>query len=116
MKASKKDINKWAKRINREIFGKSINLQGLRIINKRKDKENPRARGWYYPESNKIVLIGKEHKTDFDIFHTIAHELIHVYQAQCGFDFYHLNHGGKFFRYYKEKICSAYGIKNDWMF
>jgi len=118
MKVSKKQLWIWAYQINREIFGNRINLDGLRIINKEKDKENPQARAWFYPVSFKIVLIAKEHKDVFEIFHTLAHELIHVYQLQKNAvsENGNLNHGGKFFRFYKEKICSTYNIENDWMF
>jgi Zn-dependent peptidase ImmA (M78 family) len=118
MKTNKKQLWAWAKQINREIFGNSINLEELRIINKKKDKDNPQARAWFYPQSFKIVLIAKEHRNEFEIFHTLAHELIHVYQLQCNCvsEEGNLNHGGKFFRFYKEKICAAYEIDNDWMF
>lgn len=116
MKVNKKQLVIWTNQINREIFGNKINLAGLRFINKDRDKKNPQARAWFYPGDFKIVLIAKEHKDEFEIFHTLAHELIHVYQMQCGFDHWHLNHGAKFFRYYKEKICAAYEIENDWMF
>ena len=116
MKVNKDQLWIWAKQINLEIFGNRINLDELRFKNKSIDKKNPQARAWFYPESFKIVLIEKEHKDEFEIFHTIAHELIHIYQMQCGFDYWHLNHGGKFFRFYKEKICAAYEIDNDWMF
>jgi len=116
MRVSKDQLWVWTFQINREIFGNSINLDGLRIINKKKDPVEQNARAWFYPESFKIVILEKHHKNEFEIFHTLAHELIHVYQRQCGFDYYHLNHGGKFFRYYKEKICAAYEINNDWMF
>jgi hypothetical protein len=116
MKVSKKKLFKWAKRINLEVFGNMINLDELRFKNKSRDKENPQARAWFYPQSFKIVLIEKEHNNEFEIFHTVAHELIHVLQLQCGFDAYHLNHGGKFFRFWKQKVCDTYGIDNDWMF
>ncbi len=116
MQVSKNQLMVYAMQINREIFGNSINLDELRFVNKEKDKENPSARAWFYPTAFKVVLIGKEHNDEFEIFHTIAHELIHVYQLQCGFDPYHLGHGAKFFRYWKEKICAAYEIDNDWMF
>lgn len=118
MKVSKKQLFHWAKQINLEIFGNSINLDELRIMNKEKDKENPQARAWFYPGSFKIVLIAKEHRNESEVFHTLAHELIHVYQLRCNCvsENGNLNHGGKFFRFYKEKICAFYGIKNDWMF
>jgi Zn-dependent peptidase ImmA (M78 family) len=118
MKTNKKQLAKWAIQINREIFGNSIRIAGLRYINKWKDKQNPNARAWFYPQSFRIVMISKHHHTEFELFHTLAHELIHVYQLQCNCvsENGNLNHGGKFFRFYKEKICAFYGIKNDWMF
>ena len=73
MKTNKKQLWTWANQINREIFGNSINLEELRIINKARDKKNAQARAWFYPVSFKIVLIAKEHKNEFEIFHTLAH-------------------------------------------
>ncbi len=118
MKVNKEVLWIWSRQINQEIFGNQIDLTGLRITNKKKDKKNPNARAWFYHVSFKIVLIAKEHKDYLEVFHTLAHELIHVYQLQCNCvsEEGNLNHGGKFFRFYKEKICRFYGIKNDWMF
>jgi hypothetical protein len=118
MKVNKDQLWIWARQINLEIFGNRINLDELRIFNKLQDKNNPQARAWFYPVSFRIVFIAKEHKDEFEIFHTLAHELIHIYQLQCGCMSKNgnLNHGGKFFRFYKEKICAAYEIDNDWMF
>ena len=111
MKVKKERLMVWCNQINRQVFNNKIDLAGLKFRNFDKDHQNPNARAWYYPAANRIDLISKEHNDVFEIFHTLAHELIHVYQRQVGFDYYHLNHGGKFFRYYKRKICDMYEIQ-----
>lgn len=99
----------WLNQINREVFNNRINsIDSIRIIMKNKDLNNRYVCCWYYPESHRLVFFAKAHKTEFDAFITMAHELIHVYQKECGFDYYKLNHGGKFFRYWADKICNEY--------
>ncbi len=113
MKLTRAKLMEFAIQINEEVFNFQINLNGLKFKNIKEDKENPNCRAWYYPDANRIVLIEKHHPNEFEIFHTIAHELIHVFNEQCDPDqeLTHLNHGGKFFRYYKRKVCDTYGIK-----
>ena len=115
-KIEKTQLITWINQINHEIFDNKIDLSNLKIRQFLKDHQSPDARAWYYPGKNRIDLILKKMKGEFEIFHTLAHELIHVYQMQLGFNHYKLNHGGKFFRYYKRKICNAYEINHNWMF
>ena len=113
MKLTIKRLIELSIQINDEVFNSEINLNSLKFKNIKEDKENPNCRAWYYPATNKIVLIETHHFNEFEIFHTLAHELIHVFNEQCDPDqeLTHLNHGGKFFRYYKRKVCNTYGIK-----
>lgn len=105
-----KDLFVFASQVNREVFNNAINLDGLKIRICKVKQRDRLAYAWYYPGKNRIDFFPHLHKTEFDAFTTIAHELIHVYQKQKSFDDYGLNHGGKFFRYFADKICKEYEI------
>lgn len=109
---SKSILINWLNQINREVFDNKIkSIDSIRIVMKEKDIRQRFVCCWYYPQSHRLVFFSKAHKTEFDAFVTIAHELIHIYQKECGFDYYRLNHGGKFFKYFADKICKAYEIE-----
>lgn len=101
------------KQVNTVIFGGRIeSIDNIKIIWREKPigSSKIRAYAWYYPAKNVLYLFRKEHRDVNELFATLCHELIHVYQKECGFDHYSLNHGGKFFRYFADKICKVYDI------
>ena len=112
MKLKKPILINWLNQINQEVFDNKIkSIDSIRVVMKEKDIRQKSVCCWYYPKSHRLVFFAKAHETEFDAFVTMAHELIHIYQKECGFDYYHLNHGGKFFRYWADKICLTYEIK-----
>lgn len=101
-----------AEEINSSVFNNALDISVIDFHFKKKDEN---ARAWYY-RFNKtpfIQIIKKHHENDNELIASIAHELIHYYQDCLDIP---INHGGKFFRYYKEKICRIYQIENPQSF
>jgi hypothetical protein len=97
----------YAEQINSEIFHNKLDISKVHFELKHKEHKGARAWYWRTNEIPIIQIIKTEHDNEFGIFHSIAHELIHYYQDNLAIP---INHGGKFFRYYKRKICDFYNI------
>lgn len=105
MRLRKKELHKMINLINQEVFDYAIDTDLLSVKNKKKDPHS--VKGWFYPDSYSIVIIESEHNSRFEIFETVAHELIHAFQNQLELP---LAHNAKFFKFYKNKICKQYGF------
>ncbi len=94
--------------LNRDIWNGE--LPKVKIVVKKNLRDN--ARGWYCDDEMEISRSG--HKTVWDAWHTVAHEMIHHAQNFYGLETREgaerLNHNGAFFRYFARKIASFYNV------
>lgn len=95
-------IAEMVKQINREVFGGVLPLESLRIKQTRKPSEFC-ALYW----DCEIELFTFQNPDTFELFNTIAHEMIHFYQDCLELP---MNHGGAFFRYYSAKCKALYDV------
>ncbi len=110
-KVSPKKMRKFAERINAEIFNNVLDIDELVFRNKKTEKEN--ARAWFYYDSNigfsSIILIEAEHHSEYEVFHSLCHELIHYWQDSIA-EMNKLPHNSVTFRYWKRIMCDTYGF------
>ena len=100
----------FANQINREIFNNNLDISEISFRLKKKEKSG--ARAWFFTNSWDepfIELIESCHDDEFEVFHSIAHELIHYYQWKKGLFVW--NHNTAFFRHFKKLICDFYEIE-----
>ena len=111
MKLSPNKMRELANRINEEVFSGVLDINELVFRNKKTEKQNVRA--WFYYDDNSgfynITIIESEHNSEYDIFHSLAHELIHYWQDSIAETT--MGHNCISFRYWKRKVCTTYGFK-----
>lgn len=101
-------LRMMAEKVNQEIFNSELDISDIQFGFKK--KETVSARAWYINtgKSIRIILIKDCHDNKKDIFHSVAHELIHHWQASNDLS---VNHNVKHFRYWKAKMSKRYGFK-----
>lgn len=103
-KPTKKKLRIIAKKINDTIYSSVLDIDALKF----RIKKNHKLAMAFYEYPGIITVYKKHHKTEFDYFKTIAHELIHY--LQCSNDI-PTNHNGAAFRYYRKKTARIYKLK-----
>jgi len=95
-------IAEYLRQINQELFNGAIKLHTVKVKQTLKEKHI-----FAYCLDKTIELNPKAIKTTDELFNTLAHELIHVYQFMLGLP---TNHNGKFFKVFAKKACNLYGF------
>lgn len=90
------------KQINREVFGNCLPIKDLRIKQTRGESKFC-ALYW----DSEIEIFTFQNPNTFELFNTIAHEMIHFYQDCLEIP---MNHGGAFFRFYTKKCQALYNV------
>lgn len=103
-KPNQKKLRNIAEKINEKVYFNSLDIDSLKF----RVKKNHKLAMAFYEYPGIITIYRKHHKTKFDYFTTIAHELIHYFQ--CSNDI-PTNHNGAAFRYYKRKTAKVYKLK-----
>jgi hypothetical protein len=98
----KQFIYEMAQEINIVLFNGNLDISEINIIQPRKNPYN--WLGYYI--GNEIRIYPEAHQNEFDLMHTLAHEMVHYYQdiLECP-----TNHNGALFRHFTKKWFNITG-------